>query len=176
MSVKRSFTTWSIAGAWALFVIAAVTLGDLGWGLWRRQNEGLRNAQERLSRLKGWLTVEEQVEERRNQLLGPFARAGNSDFSWLGLEAVQKAAQVRGLSVTELRPIQVPGRGGQPPTLRLDAKVEGRLDEMSSFLEQLPETLPGVRMEMLQIVPQEGDQVQGLLRLALISAQPGREG
>lgn len=111
--------------------------------------------------------MEEEVAVQKNQVLGPFAQTQGGDLHWAALQAIEGAAQSQGLSVTELRPSQVPAQQGKPVMLRLDAKVEGGLDQVSGFLQHLPDALPGVRLDNLQLMPHRENQVQGLLRLYL---------
>ena len=155
---------------WVLLVVGIASAAPWGFGLWQGQQEQWRQARERLSRLKGWLALEEEVAARKNELLGPLAQAQGNDLHWAALQAIEEAAQARGVSLTQLRPFQAPALAGKPVMLRLDAKVEGDLGQVSGFLQHLPDALPGVRLDNLQLMPQRESQVQGLLRLYLPSS------
>lgn len=154
-----------IVVGWSLFVMLGFQLIDKGIGLWQRHSEALDYARATLSRLQGWLTVNDEVATRHDFVLGPFAHKSNSDVAWVGFQGFQQAAQAQGLSVTEVRPSELTARPGSPPIFRLDAKVVGRVEQVSSLLTQLPDLIPGVRLMQLSISPHEGAQVQTLLRL-----------
>ncbi len=152
--------------SWGLGVLLLVISAQSGFGLWRSLQGELALAQERLGRFQGWLAVEPKVVGRRDEALGSLARARELDFSWVALQNLQEAAKTQGLGLTELRPAHVTRRGS-PPILRLDAKVEGGLAQVTGFLQQLPQALPGVHLDNLQLLPEEGGQIQGILRLLL---------
>ena len=98
--------------------------------------------------------------------LGRFAPAEPKDAGWLFLQGLQEAAQAEGLAITDLRPSQVKAQGKKRKALfRLDAKLEGDLAQIDRLLQGLPKSLPGVRLENLQLVPQEGGKVQGVMRM-----------
>ncbi len=164
---KGSLFKWIIALGWGLLVIGGVSLVGKAFEWWQRQQEILVQSEEQLRRMKGWLAVEEEVRSRRDQVLGPFAHLSKNEVGWVGLQAFQQAAEQQGISVAELKPVETPiqrERGGE---FRLDAKIQGRLDQISQFLQKLPDFIPGVHLEDLQLMPSEGDQIQGLLRLRM---------
>ncbi len=163
-----------IAVVWLLTVILLVHMGEQGFGFWRRQNEELDNVRQRFARLRGWLEVQDKVTVRHQEALGPLAIASETNLSWVTMQGLQQAAQGQGLSVRELRPSQLPGQGHKPPMLRLDVKVEGRLEQMGAFLQQIPDKIPGVHLENLQFLPQEGGQAQGLIRLTVPDLERSR--
>lgn len=156
-----------IALLWMLVVVAAVRLGEGAFGLWQDQRNRLSSARERLGRLMGWLSVQEDVAAREREALGSLTGVDASGLGWLSLQELQELARAGGLAVTELRPTQVPGPSGQPPALRLDLKVEGPLGQFGTFLQQVPDRIPGIRLETLQLLPQAGGRAQALLRLNL---------
>lgn len=170
MTRRSAFVTAGIIVGWAMLVILGVRLGDAGCTLWRQQREELSQAQDRLARLEGWLNMEDQVTARWKELLGPFATSPESDRDWMTLQGLQQVAKAQGLSVTELRPSQVRG-DKQMPFLRLDVKVEGEREALGSFFQQLPDKIPGVHLEQLQLMPKEGSRVQCLFRLSLPGAE-----
>lgn len=167
MNPKLSFRMFLIAGGWLMMVVCLVRLGEAAAGLWNRQVEDLAAARERLSRLHGWLSVEQEVTARETEALGPLAGADRSELSWVSLEGLQTLAGAQGLSVKELRPSELAGEGKVPGAIRLDLRLEGRLEPMGQFLQQIPDKMPGVRLESLQFLPQEKGQIQALLRLRL---------
>ena len=154
------------AAGWALGVLLLVVSVQFGFGWWSSLQGELGLARERLGRFQGWLAVEPQVVSRREELLGSLGGVGELDFSWIALQNLQEVAKAQGLVVTELRPAQVGSRGSLP-ILRLDAKIEGGLAQMSRFLHELPQVLPGIHLDNLQLLPEEGEKVQGILRLLL---------
>jgi hypothetical protein len=178
MKPKEALRKLLLALGGSGLILIGIFLAQSGFGLWDRLQGELVLAQEQLGRFQGWLAAEPQVVSRREELLGPLARVGELDFSWVALQNLQEAAQAQGLIITELRPTQV-RRRGSPPLLRLDAKVEGRLTPLAGFLQQLPQILPGVELDNLQLHPEEArlapagspggqeEQVQGILRLLL---------
>ena len=155
------------AGIWLGAVIFLMRAGQEGFGFWQRQTEELSSAKQRFARLQGWLEVQEKVAARHQEVLGPLAAASDANLSWVTLQGLQQAAQGQGLSVRELRPSQLPGQGRKPPILRLDLRIEGRLEQMGLFLQQIPDKIPGARLENLQFLPQEKGQAQGLVRLSI---------
>lgn len=167
MNKDFSFRTILIASGWLLAVVGLVRLGCGAVELWNHRTEDLRAAQERLSRLHGWLSMEQEVEAGEGELLGPLALADKSDLVWSCLEGLQALAGAQGLSVKELRPSESAGEGRHPGSIRLDIRLEGRLEQMGQFLQRIPDKMPGVRLESLQFLPQEKGQVQGMLRLSL---------
>ena len=167
MSRELSFRTILIAVGWLALVIGGVRLVEGATELWSRQSEELAAARQRLSRLHGWLTVEQEVTAREAEALGPLARSSRSELSWVGLEGLQGLAAAQGLSVQELRPSETAAEGRTPAVIRFDLRLEGGLAPIGQFLQQIPEKLPGVRLEGLQFLPREKGQVQALLRLRL---------
>ena len=168
MNSQRSMlTTAAISIGWVFFVIAVIFMGDRCLGLWRHGTEELANAQERSSRLQGWIKSEKQISAKRREVLGPFAQLEGSDPTWLVLGGLQQAAQAKGLSVTELRPSHIAGAGRQMPMLRLDVKIEGQMESIDGFLQQLPEKVPGIHLEQLQLMSRESGRIQSLLRLSV---------
>gem|GEM_PF-5762830 len=165
--MKRPLATLGIAAGWLLFVILGVRLVEVGFGFFEKQQEALAQTQEHLMRLKGWLLVEAQVTKRREEVLGPFARVPGGDWSWVTLQGLEQVAKEQSLTVTDLRPSELAGRGLTPTLLRLDAKLEGELAQISGMLRRLPEVMPGVKIESLQLMPQEGNRIQALVRLSL---------
>ncbi|MBI3333014.1 MAG: hypothetical protein HYZ93_02860 [Candidatus Omnitrophica bacterium] len=169
--MNRSLSRVGMALGWMLLVILTVRFADGAAALWRRQQEALTEAQERLMRLKGWIAVEPEVTRRRDEVFGPFSHLARSDYSWAALQSLEQAAKEKEMMVTELRPSWILGKGGQPAGLRLDAKMEGGLSQLSRLLLRLPEVMPGLQLENLQIMPQGGNRIQALLRIRL--AGPG---
>ena len=161
-----------LAGVCFVLVILLVRGVELGLGFWQRQTETLANARQRFARLEGWLEVQEKVVTRHREVLGPLATASGANLSWVTLQGLQQAAQAQGLSVRELRPSQLPAQGQRPPMLRLDLRVEGSLQQMVAFLQQIPDKVPGARLENLQFLPQEAGQAQGLVRLNIPVREP----
>ena len=168
MKSNRSLTMIGIVVGWGFFVIVGVHLVEWGLQLWQRQAQGLSQAQQQLSRLQGWISVEKEVEARRNDVLGPFAHVAGTDLSWVSLQGLQQMATAQGLVVTELRPSQSLAQGGQPRSLRLDAKLEGAVSQIGGLLQHLPEIMPGVRLDNVQLVPQQKEgRIQLLVQLTL---------
>lgn len=116
--------------------------------------------QEQLARMQGWLSVEEKVMARLQQDLGASAQGSGEDLAWTALQGIERMVVAQGLTVVELR----------PTASHLDAQVEGRLEQVGRLLEQLPDAIPGVRLESFQLTPKEGERVQAILRIA----PPGR--
>ncbi len=171
LSKKNSVVVAGIALGWVLLVISGVRVLQWVSDAWRRQCEELVQAQEQLRRMHGWLAMEGEVASRHDQVLGPLAHLAGSDLSWMNLQEFQRVAQEQGLSLAEIKPLEIPGPKGQPSRWQLDAKVEGRLEQISVLLQKLPEFMPGVRLENLQLMPQDDGRVQGLLRLSLFSPE-----
>lgn len=168
LSKGLSFRAILISGGWLLAVVGLVRLGGGSIELWNRRTEELRTAQERLSRIHGWLSVEQEVEAREKGLLGPLALADKSGLIWSCLEGLQALAGEQGISLEELRPSESAGEGRRAPgSIRLDMRLEGGLEKMGQFLQRIPDKMPGVRLESMQFLPQEKGQVQGVLRLSL---------
>ena len=167
MSQNRSFRMVFIASGWLMSVILLVFAGQDAVGFWNRQSEDLARSRERLSRLHGWLAVEQEIAGRETEVLGPLASVGRSDLGWVSLEGLQALAGAQGLSVMDLRPSETAGQGRKPGLLRLDVRVEGPVGQMGQFLQRIPDKMPGVRLESLQFLPQPKGQVQALLRLSL---------
>lgn len=167
MSERVSSRMVLIAVVWLLTVMGLVWLGQGGVGLWNRQTEELMAVRERLSRVHGWLAVEQEVAAREAEAMGPLARVGRSELMWASLEGLQALAGAQGLFLNDLRPSETAGGGRRPGTIRLDARLEGPLAGIGKFLQQIPDKMPGVRLESLQFLPQEKGQVQALLRLSL---------
>ena len=150
---------------WALLVVLGAHGADLLLQAGRRQGEELAQKKERLARLEGWLGVEERVAARRKEVLGRFAQADGKEIGWVMLQGLQEAAQAQGLAITDLRPSQVKGQGKRKPVFRVDAKLEGELAQVDQLLQQLPQILPGVRLENLQLIPREGGKMQSVMRM-----------
>ena len=167
MNPKNSLVTVGFVVGWLIFVISGVRLVDTGLNFWRAQEESLGQAQEQFRRLSGWLSVEKKVAERRDQVLGPFAHSAETDLGWIGFQGFQELAKQQGVAVVELRPSRTPGYNRQPSRVQLDAKVEGQVQQLGEFLQKLPEIIPGVHLEDVQVMPQEGGRVQGLFRIRL---------
>ena len=163
VSLRRAL----LASGWMLAVMGLARAGEGAVELWNRRTEELNTARERLSRLHGWLAVEQEVTAREGDLLGPLVLADRSDWFWTGLESLQGLAAAQGLSVKELRPSETPGEGGHPAAVQLDVRLEGRPEQMGPFLRWIPEKMPGVRLEGLQLLPQEKGRIQVLLRLSM---------
>ena len=102
--------------------------------------------------------------------LKEFAQLSGSEASWRNLHGFQQAAQQEGLSVTELKPTELIEPKGSS-SYRLDAKVEGQLQQISALLERLPDVMMGVRIQNLQLIPQSEGQIQAHLRLRLFSPE-----
>ena len=155
----------AIGLVWALAVVAGARGVDLLVDLGRRQEGELAQKRERLTRLQGWLEVEERVTAQRKEVLGRFALAEGKDVEWVVLQGLQEVAQGQGLSITDLRPSQVKGQGKRKDFFRVDVKLEGDLAQVDRLLQGLPEVLPGVRLENFQLVPLEGGKAQSVLRV-----------
>ncbi len=153
-----------VAAGWGLFMVAAVSAFQWAAGFWKDQRAQLAQSQEQLRRMKGWLEVEPELQRRREELLGPFAGISDQDRVWASLQGLQKAASEAGVSVTELTPSE---------NTRLDAKAEGSPDQLNQLLRKLPETLPGTRLDSLQLIPRDDGRVQGVLRLRLFKEGAG---
>ena len=156
------------AAGWFILVVTVVHLGQGGAALWESSQENLTQAREQLRRLHGWTEVEERLASRRRELLGGFGETNLSDWSWTVLQGIQEEARMTNLQITELRPIQPPASPSARPFLRFDVKLEGPINSLNDFLRGLPEKVPGIRLNQLQLVrsPQE-QRIQMLLRLDL---------
>ena len=146
-------------------VAGIVRLGDGAVRLWGKEQEILHLNRDRLSRLQGWVQSEEAITVRGKELFGPFGEVPVQEWDWMGLVKFQEIAQGMQLSVTELRPLPVQTRKGENPRFRVDAKVQGGADKIGTFIPELAARLPGARLVQLQVVPLQGGQVQGILRL-----------
>lgn len=151
--------------AWALLVVAGARGAETVIELSQRQQAELAQKRERMSRLLGWLEAEERVAARQKEVLGRFLLADGMEAGWVVLQGLQEQALAQGLSITELRPSQVKGQGKRKPLFRVDAKLEGELAQVDRLLQELPQALPGIRLENLQLVPREGGKVQSVLRV-----------
>lgn len=155
-----------IAIGWALLVVGGVRGVEALLDLQRGQEQELQRQRERLMRLRGWLEVEERLLARRREVRGRFAAVDGKEMSWVAVQGLQEIAAQQGLAITDLRPSQVRGRGKKgEPVFRLDAKLEGQLQGFDQLLQQLPQLLPGVRLEGLQLSPMDNGQVQSILRM-----------
>ena len=158
-----------IAVGWFFLILLAFRLAEAGVEIWRRQNEELSQVEEKLKRLYGWLNAEEQVRSRREEIVGPFSKANPEDLGWMVLQGFQDTAKAKEVSVAELRPSPIAGQGKQSPGLRIDARIEGRLEQITRFLQRLPEAIPGIRLDSLQLSPlSESQQAQGAVRLEFL--------
>ncbi len=162
--------SWKEMGTTALATagVFALSVGILGAAkVWHEKNQELAGAQERLGHLQRWLKVKEEVTLRQQEALGPWVSSSSDirDAQWVCLSGLQEAAQASGLSVQELRPSEIQAGSKKKKVLRLDVKVEGDLDRMGGFLRQLPDRIPGIRLEHLQMIPQSGGRGQCILRL-----------
>jgi len=164
---KRPLTIWMMVIGWGLLVVAGVQGGQKGLELRKRQLEALTQAEETFSRLQGWVQVEKKVEARRNQLLGPLVQGPKADLSWVVLKGLQEVVKQEEMMVSELRPTWIPKQKDQPASLRLDAKIEGNLSQVSHLLRRLPEAMPGLRLESVQLMSQGEERIQTLLRIRL---------
>ena len=174
MRPNRSLAKGGLVAAWMALVIGGALLTDWGFGFWRQQQQEWSGAQQRLGRMQGWVAVEEEILTKVRERLGPFAEVRKGDYPWAVLSALQNAARTQGISVTELRPTELSGRD-QPSRLSLDAKVEGDLSQMSRFLQNLPESMPGLRLESFQLQPQKEGRVQSVIRFLLPLPASGSE-
>ena len=150
---------------WALLVVVGARGADLLLQASRRQGEELAQKRERLARLEGWLEAEDRVAARRKEVMGRLALSEGKEIGWAALQGLQEAAQAQGLSITDLRPSQVKGQGKKKLIFRVDVKLEGDLAQVDKLLQELPQALPGVRLENFQLVPQESDKAQTVMRL-----------
>jgi len=164
---RAGASRWLIALVWLAAVVGLARLGEVGFSAWALQRQTLSDARERLSRLTGWLAVEEEVRTREREWVGDLQGQVLSAIGWMGLEELQSLAREKEIVVLDLRPTELAGQGGRPAGLRLDLKVEGRIAAVGPFLQQIPERLRGVRLETLQLLPQAGGVTQALLRLHL---------
>ncbi len=151
--------------AWVLVVAAGTRGVDLLMDFGRRQEKELAQKRDRLTRLEGWLEVEGKVVARWKETLGRFAPAEGKEVGWVILQGLQEAAQGQGLAITDLRPIQVKGQGKREAFFRVDAKLEGDLAQVDRLLQELPQALPGVRLENFQLVPLGGGKAQSVVRV-----------
>ena len=167
LNLRSSPKTFLLAGAWLLAVICAVGFAQKGWESWERGREDLQVAQDRLSRLHGWLADEQDLDALEKKALGPLAGVPSSGWSWTGLEGLQSAAQKEGLEVKEMRPSETAVQGNRTRTLYWDVRLEGPIGPLGKFLEGIPSQVPGVRLESLQLLPRQGAGIQALIRLSL---------
>lgn len=165
MKSTRALVRTGWAAAWLLLVIGGVRWVETGLTAWDRQSQALVRSRELLSRCGGWVAVEPEMTAARDRVMGPFVKVRERDLSWAALERFQQAGQELGMSVEELRPVRLPARSGEPSSFRLDAKVKGDSAAVSAFLRRLPDEIPGVRLEQLQVTPAEGGKLQLLVRL-----------
>ena len=172
LNLRSSHKTVLIAAGWLFTVICAVHLGDRAIGSWNLRMEDLERTRERLSRLHGWLAVEQDLAAREEEALGPLAHSSRSELNWSCLEGLQSLARTQGLSVKELRPSETESQGNRPAVVLWDIRLEGPLDPLGQFLQQIPDKMPGARLESLQLLPQEKGGVQALLRLSIPVWEP----
>ena len=166
MKPKSALTTVALLLAWGVAVILAVRLAEGAVQFCQDRHERLSMEREKLRRLLGWLEAEEKVAARHQEVLGAFAQVEEGEeWGWLGLQGFQEAAQNLSLRVTEIRPAQIQGKKGRPVRFRLDAKVEGSVDQLGLLIPELGQRLPAVRLQKLQMVPLQSGQVQGLFQL-----------
>ena len=165
---RISMKTVGLLLGWGLFVLISVRLFDVGFSLLAQQEKDLVQMQEQLRRLRGWLAVEGKLIQRREELVGSSTpEQGKRDRSWRSVENLQKLSQDNGVSIVELRPSWIPGQNGQARRLRLDLQVEGQVDRIGKLLQNLPQVIPGIHLESLQMIPRESGGVQGLFRIDL---------
>lgn len=174
MKPRHLWVTLGIVIGWGLGVVVAVRAGEQGLQLWRQKQEELRQSQEQLRRMLGWLETEQEITARWKEILGPLADVDSADWGWVALQGLQELVQAEGLGVEELRPSLVSGAVGRRPTVQLDAKLQGNLHQVSALLSRLPEKIPGVRLQSLQLLPKEGQTVQALIRIQLLSTSESR--
>ena len=167
---KGSLAAGGIMVAWLTVVVLSVQGIEAAADFWRSRCKALVQAEVQVRRMKGWVAVGDKVRARRDEALGPFAHLSESEISWAHFQGFQQAAAAIGLSVGEIKPVETPGKKGSGPILRLDAKVEGSLEQVSALLEKLPDVMPGVMLENLQIMPRGGTGIQCLIRLRLFSS------
>ena len=167
MNPPVSLKNGAIALGWLVFVVLGIRLGAGVLEMWNDQSRGIAASQVRRSRLHGWLSVEQEVSKHREEALGPFAHAKPGDLAWIGLEGLQELARAEELTVTDLRPSEISGPGRKQPLLRMDLRVTGGLEKMAAFIGKIPDRLPGVRLESMQMIPEEKQGVQCLLRLSV---------
>ena len=164
----KRHTAAGIVLAWGLLVIGGARAAEGMWAFWQGQTEALFQAREQMRRIQGWIEKEEEVRALQRKTLKEFAQLSGSEVSWMNLQGFQQAAEAQGLSVTELKPTELSESKG-PSSYRLDARVEGRLPQITAFLQHLPEAMLGVRIQNLQLNPQSEGQIQASLRLSLFS-------
>lgn len=164
---KLSRTTIGIVLGWGILVVVAVQGLEAGVGIWKRRSEELDQAREQWSRLQGWLQAEDEISTERNKLLGAYAHRSEKEMGWAVLQDFQQMVQQQGLVVRELRPSQLLGLAHEPKRFRMDANLEGPIEQMNGFFQRLPDAIPGIRLESLQLVPQSNQRLQLLLRLDL---------
>ena len=161
--------SWKGLGVAALAAAGAcgLLMGIVGAAqLCLEKSRELAETRERVLHLRQWLKVKEQVALHQREALGPLVSSPDlEDAQWLWLSGLQEAARVHGLSVQELRPAEIQSGPKREGTLRLDVKVEGNLGQVGGFLTQLPDRVPGVCLEKLQIIPQGDGRGQCILRL-----------
>lgn len=166
MNRRHPLVMTGLAAAWLVLVIGGVRLAGSGWEAWGRQSSALERSRELLRRYKGWVEVEPQVEAGRERVLGSFAGLKQRDLHWAALERFQETTRELGMTVAELRPTRLPARAGQPASFRLDAKVEGLPETVAALLRRLPDEIPGVGLEQLQVSPAEEGKLQVLIRIS----------
>ena len=165
--MNASVKKWVIVVGWGILVIVGVRLADGIFDFRQNQMKTLLLAREQLSRLQGWVQVQEQVRARREEILGPIAKNAGANSTWAVLQGLEQAAKEEGMSVAELRPTWIPAQRHVPAVLRLDEKLEGLLEKVGGLLQRLPKVMPGVEMENLQLMPLGENRVQVLLRIHL---------
>ncbi len=165
MKLERSAQKAFLMVGCFLLGIAGVAVGERTLRAWGKSVEELDGTRERLRRFHGWLAVDEEVSALRDRVWGSFGRLSGEELGWEGLVKFQAAAGEAGLEVREFRPARAAAAAGKAAPFLLDAKVAGKLDQLSNLLRALPEAIPGVELEGLQLSPLEGGQVLGVLRL-----------
>ncbi len=158
---------WAVlAAGWLLLVIGGVRGVQIGLEAWGRQSLDLERSRELLRRYQGWAEAEPQIAAARDRVMGPFAQLKQKEAGWVALERFQKTTQELGIAVAELRPTRLPARAGQPALFRLDAKVKGTSGSLTALLRQLPDRIPGILLEQIQVTPAEEGRLQLLVRFS----------
>ncbi len=146
-----------------LLAVGSIHLIDVGISFWIRQKAEWEQARQQLRRLHGWVALREEISAQRAQLFGSAAQGPGMDPSWSVLQGFQSLAKDHGVEIRELRPAQRPATPTSGP--RLEAKVEGSPEQVVGLIRKLPEAIPGIRLETLQLVPLQENRAQAMLRI-----------
>ncbi len=128
----------------------------------------LSRAERQLGILRGWMNAEQEISAAHRRIFSQFPMAEGSDKSWAAMEGFQETAQAAGISLSEISPGSSTGEmGREPQLLRWEMKLAGDSQHLTDFFKKLPDRIPGIRMEQLQLGSPSAGQVQCLLRVSL---------